>query len=368
MVTLITEKLQDQTLEEISTTETILGEQPRRSLRDRSSIDTVRRASRLQHRRTSRTTASDASSTQDGSKLRELTSSFLTTRCHSYPPAKKRLCRSLSDPYKEYEGNANWIPEPSSIWTPVKPKRTERVKSSGARSLDFCSKDTFTWSTPPESPIPRPVSANSTLEDSKFFPLRFISEEKDGIQIDTVANVGQSDECGNLQSETVPRRSQSHPSFSHISNCGLKRRLSEIDIPRPALDFDKMKAMSFSNKIVDKRSLKSPKYLRKRNLPASPKHLCLPNQEKTMLMPTDTEDLGSSLLITPSASPTTDVKPFEDFKVGLKTENDDENANRKPFTDYFNAGSIMADVELDIKLIEEDGSLNHSTHNTMFFT
>lgn len=211
--------------------------------------DIGRRASKLQHRRTNRTTASNVSCTQDGSKSGKLASFFPSTRCHSYPPAKKRLCRSLSDPYKEYESNANWIPEPSSIWTPVKPKRTDRVKPSSARSLEFGSKETLAWSTPPESPIPRPVSANSTLEDSKFFPLRFISEERDGIQFDTVANVGQSDECGNLQSETVPRRSQSHPSFSHISHCGLKRRLSEIDIPRPALDFDKMKAVSQAFKI-----------------------------------------------------------------------------------------------------------------------
>lgn len=100
----------------------------------------------------------------------------------------------------------------------------------------------------------------------------------------------------------------------------------------------------------------------------SPKHLSLPKQGENMLTPTDTEDFASSLLITPSASPTTDVKSFEDFKVGLKTENNNENAKRKPVTDYFTASSIMSDAELDIKLIEEDGTLNHATHNLMFFS
>jgi hypothetical protein len=205
----------------------------------------VRRTSRLHHRTrtlTNRPTTNEAC-IEGGSKLGELTSSFFTTRCHSYPPAKKRLCRSLSDPYKDHESKSSWNPEPSSIWTPVKPRRSERTKPLGARSLEFGSRETFSWSTPPESPIPRPVSANSTLEDSKFFPLRFISEERDGNQLETAGNFWQSGESSNL-SATMPRRSHSHPSFSHISNSGLKRRLSEVDIPRPALDFDKMKAVS----------------------------------------------------------------------------------------------------------------------------
>ena len=206
----------------------------------------MRRTSRRQHRRTltNRTTTNDPCiTTKDGSELSECSSTSLTTRCHSYPPAKKRLCRSHSDPYKDYESKPMWSPEPSSIWTPVRPKKNDRTKPSGARSLEFSSKDTFNWSTPPESPIPRPVSANSTLEEFKFFPLRFISEEKDGSQFESHVKFEKSDECDNL-STAMPRRSHSHPSFSHISNAGLKRRLSEIDIPRPALDFDKMKAVN----------------------------------------------------------------------------------------------------------------------------
>lgn len=211
-------------------------------------LDSVRRTSRLQHRKTltNRTTKSEAS-VQDSSKRGELTSSFFPTRCHSYPPAKKRLCRSLSDPYKDYECKGSWSPEPSSIWTPVKPRKNERMQHSGARSLEFGSREIFSWSTPPESPIPRPVSANSTLEDSKF-SLRLIKEERDGNQLETVVNLEQSSDCGDL-SATMPRRSHSHPSFSHISNSGLKRRLSEIDIPRPALDFDKMKAVNEFNSL-----------------------------------------------------------------------------------------------------------------------
>jgi hypothetical protein len=91
-----------------------------------------------------------------------------------------------------------------------------------------------------------------------------------------------------------------------------------------------------------------------------------------MLTPTVPEDLGLSLLITPTASPTADVKTFEDFKGSRKTQNKDENANKKStsITDcnYYTTDSIMVDTELDIKLIEEDGTLNNPTHNTMYFT
>lgn len=223
-------------------------------------LDAIGKVSRVQRRRalTNRDTTNDMYiHIQDGSKLGDLASSFLNpTRCHSYPPAKKRLCRSLSDPFKEYGGKASWIPEPSSIWTPVRPGKSERTKASTrARSLDFRTRETLSWSTPPESPIPRPVSANSTVEDSKFIPLRFINEERDLNQIETVVKSAESGECCNL-STTMPRRSHSHPSFLHLSNSGLKRRLSEIDIPRPALDFDKMKAVSgfsaFKIQTIDK--------------------------------------------------------------------------------------------------------------------
>ena len=90
-----------------------------------------------------------------------------------------------------------------------------------------------------------------------------------------------------------------------------------------------------------------------------------------MSTPNVPEDLGSSLLITPTASPTTDVKSFENFKVSLKIRNKDENGNRKCTSltdcDHISADTIMVDTELDINLIEEDGTLNNPTHNTMFF-
>lgn len=180
---------------------------------------------------------------QEVGKLR--TSAFHGTRCQSYPPARKRLCRSLSNTDANFESVSGWRPEPSSIWTPVKSRKTDTYyKPSGVRSLEFTCGETFfnSWSTPPESPISRPVSANSTMDDSKFFPLRLISDEKHNNEIDK-GFTDASQECHKM-SPTMPRRSQSHPSFTLNMNSGLKRRLSEIDIPRPALDFNKMKAVN----------------------------------------------------------------------------------------------------------------------------
>lgn len=91
-----------------------------------------------------------------------------------------------------------------------------------------------------------------------------------------------------------------------------------------------------------------------------------------MLTPSVPEDLGSSLLITPTASPTADTKTADNSNVSCKAQNEDENANRKTtlLTDctYIGSENIIVDMELDIKLIEEDGTLNNPMHNTLFFT
>ena len=128
--------------------------------------------------------------------------------------------------------------------------KNDRVRATGARSLEFNTcKDTFSWSTPPESPIPRPVSANSALGDSTFSPLRLISEESNNSSCFSVGKNTQRKPCSSFCS-TISR-SHSHPSFStgfsSFANNGLKRRLSEVDIPRPALDFDKMKAVNYQS-------------------------------------------------------------------------------------------------------------------------
>ena len=171
--------------------------------------------------------------------------STLTGRSNTYPPAKKRLCHSLSHLNEDHGAKPSWNPEPSSIWTPVKPSKGDRANPTNSRSLEFTDKETSSWSTPPESPIPRPVSANSALEDSRFFPLRLSSEERDSrsrFNSSCFVKTSQAKQSTNLC--TFLSRSHSQPSFSSVVNNNLKRRLSEEDIPRPALNFDKMKAVS----------------------------------------------------------------------------------------------------------------------------
>ena len=76
-------------------------------------------------------------------------------------------------------------------------------------------------------------------------------------------------------------------------------------------------------------------------------------------------------MITPTASPTNigEEKTLENEKCAQK---EDENANRsvQPFVNqkYLNYVTLKVDTDLDIKLIEEDGTLNdNEIHNNMLF-
>lgn len=372
MVTQITDKLRQQTLDEISATAKPLQyDQLRGASKESETFDVGRKSSKTsyQHRRSHTCRNIKIQSFgQDGPEGSKAEST-LTGRCHSYPPAKKRLCRSVSDPSKDQTIKPIWSPEPSSIWTPVKPRKSDRGKPTGARSLEFTSRETFSWSTPPESPIPRPVSANSALGDSTFFPLRLISEESDNSSCYSVGKTTHPKPCSSFHS-TMPR-SHSHPSFSTCVNNGLKRRFSEEDIPRPALDFDKMKARSFVNTSTQKRNVKSPKYSQKRQASVSPKNI------KTLTSKLSSEncnylsvDLDSSLMITPTASPT-DIGEVKALKVAKCAQKKDENSNtsHQPFTEqkYLNFMTLKVNTDLDIKLIEEDGTLDNEIHNNMLF-
>lgn len=77
-------------------------------------------------------------------------------------------------------------------------------------------------------------------------------------------------------------------------------------------------------------------------------------------------------MITPTASPTNigEEKTLEDEKCAQK---EDENANTsllEPFANqkYLNYVTLKVDTDLDIKSIEEDGTLSdNEIHNNMLF-
>ena len=88
-------------------------------------------------------------------------------------------------------------------------------------------------------------------------------------------------------------------------------------------------------------------------------------------------DLSSSLLITPTASPTNleETKPHYDFSKPCPDKHympEDENANTRfgSFSEEKCFGyETPIHTDLDIELIEEDGTLNdNGIHNTYIFS
>ncbi len=211
-------------------------------------------------------------------------------------PPKKRHCRSLSIPGDGTSGR-KWQPQASSIWRPVavrshlnnnkllknrnsplglyrpphstSPLLGQVAPSSG--SLHPLSKSEDYFSTPPESPIPRPASASSGYHDSSFssinsawletsplpnsnkheaFRMRSLSMEEPkslrGLACTNPKSTGSMPVIPGSQTDnstpSSPRRPRvprcrSQPCVLHERK-SLKRRRDEA---RPALDFQKMK-------------------------------------------------------------------------------------------------------------------------------
>ena len=238
-------------------------------------------------------------------------------------PPKKRHCRSLSIPGDGKCGR-KWQPQASSIWRPValRPHLTsgkghknrnsplalhKRDKASSSSPLGGAAPGSHhpgnssqspgvgTWcvgsdcfSTPPESPVPRPASASSGFYDSSTGSLNVVGFDTSPVQGGTGGATGacylkmrsfsmeepiSTTLCGARGSGggwsstgntgSVPVMSSqnvqstpSSPSRYHIPRCrsqpcellherksGLKRRRDE---ERPALDFCKMKEVGFT--------------------------------------------------------------------------------------------------------------------------
>nr|XP_054765781.1 protein FAM53A-like [Lytechinus pictus] len=218
-------------------------------------------------------------------------------------PPKKRHCRSLSAG-EVTEGRSRWKPNASKIWRPFRHCRAKldayqghspmlNVSSynnnpgsdsssipSTTLNLAGDSSDPMNqYSTPPESPIPRPASAtsweNSTnppvwLEQTSFKPLtsprlwhrlRSLEDaEKEGLSVSSgsVASLTSSVDSapevdltssggfarGTFKKAVVMPRCRSQPCVSSRKKCGKKRRREEE--PRPKLDLFKMREVGFT--------------------------------------------------------------------------------------------------------------------------
>ena len=190
--------------------------------------------------------------------------------CSITPPAppKKRHCRSLSTGELI---ERKWKPRSSKIWrTPAQGKRkceSHHLHSphqkagnssglSGIPSSSGLNPSVNEFSTPPESPIPRPTSSASWdgaisgipfwLEHASFRPVLSprahslsFSEDKASESSGSVCSfTGSTD--SEMDRGVVPQRCHSHPS---VRKSGKKRRREEE--VRPKLDLFKMEEVGF---------------------------------------------------------------------------------------------------------------------------
>jgi hypothetical protein len=205
-------------------------------------------------------------------------------------PPTKRHCRSLSIPGDGNNNTRRWQPQASSVWRPVAlrshhhhnnnnrlknrnsplglhrpPPCTSPLLGQVATSITLrplSKSEDFNFTTPPDSPVPRPASAAGVYYDSSGWletsPYRIRSQSIDehfacGLAESTNSKVtgsmpvipgsGQAASStpsspGSLQ--RVPR-CRSQPCVLHERKC-LKRRRDE---ERPALDFRKMKETAY---------------------------------------------------------------------------------------------------------------------------
>ncbi|KAI8482023.1 protein import into nucleus [Branchiostoma belcheri] len=296
MVTLITEKLQNHCLEDKDVTYNQIDHRPaHRSLRARSF--TIPKTYRYgEHKRTAfveknglRSGVTEAMAYPPGDRMTILTRSrhksetSAPTRFNFHcndsndisqtppepPPPKKRHCRSLSIPTELSQTDSSWKPSGCKLWTPVtKLKQGQNGLNSTASfrgsnsSLSsfpvhaggrapFSPSEQF--STPPESPIPRPASASSGFFDTSLSAPWLDNSPTRHKRTDSSVSEAVSEGSGSLSSvgssltstPELPRRrvglprARSQPCvLHHDRKGGLKRRREE---ERPTIDFVKMK-------------------------------------------------------------------------------------------------------------------------------
>ncbi|ELU04150.1 hypothetical protein CAPTEDRAFT_219592 [Capitella teleta] len=280
MVTIITEKLRNQKLDDLQFAP--ISQQTSRKPFDGGGIlkaDTVGDAAHVwgdsfwRRRHASfpqNVLRSERAQTADGSQQ-------LPCSAASEVPPLKRHCRSLSVPGDQPpRSGAQWQPQAGSIWRPVRTRKNHR--SSPLCSLGSSSSSSIklkqpprTWSslsepTPPEtpSPVPRPASASSgfcsqaslwTTDGSPGAPPPGASpwpsagpaEEPcppfSAVSMPTLPHHHVRSTPSSPRRQRVPR-CRSQPSLLSDRKGGLKRRREES---RPTLDFFKMKETALEN-------------------------------------------------------------------------------------------------------------------------
>ncbi|XP_078669419.1 protein FAM53A-like isoform X1 [Branchiostoma floridae x Branchiostoma belcheri] len=371
MVTLITEKLQNHCLEDKDVTYNQIDHRPaHRSLRARSF--TIPKTYRYgEHKRTAfveknglRSGVTEAMAYSPGDRMTILTRSrhksetSAPTRFNFHcndsnisqtppepPPPKKRHCRSLSIPTELSQTDTSWKPSGCKLWTPVtKLKQGQNGLNSTASfrgsnsSLSsfpvhaggrapFSPSEQF--STPPESPIPRPASASSGFFDTSLSAPWLDNSPTRHKRTDSSVSEAVSEGSGSLSSvgssltstPELPRRrvglprARSQPCvLHHDRKGGLKRRREE---ERPTIDFVKMKESSYDHCSQRKQGVRIPQYVVSTNIRSSRSLASFFIDSEFFLglkpiMSSPCDSTLSSVMITPSQSPTKDLEENKD--------------------------------------------------------
>lgn len=362
MVTVITDKLKDQSLEDLPCDETeISAVQLRLHPGGATHISECPLAHRLRR---------DARQSFGHSRTRSYPShrprrAYCKNCCgadsssmHSthVPPANKKLCSTLSLPDNESaEAQLLWVPRASSVWQPVdncgrKPRsasipdeRTNLTESLGINN------EMESMSTPPASPTPRPASADAALVEKHLV----MKNESEGCNL-----VG--DKARDLNFNWKPNlfglhRSRSQPCFDR-KRSGVKRRIDEdFDARRPALDLAKMEETSYYRCRDRRKGLRIPKYMNKRSTKGLTSYFTEP--ENFTLKPIASSPLDaqeSSIMITPSSSPTKQLDSGIEIVEGLKASNKISNLTNGSRVQDEGVFHLDYDSELDLNSIEED--------------
>lgn len=369
MVTVITDKLKNQSLEDLPSDEPEINALQLRAISSRNNhvsecplAHCLRRDVRqiFGHSRTrsypshrpGRTYCNNCSVT-DSSAMHSTTQ----------PPANKKLCSSLSLPGST-EVQSLWAPRASAVWQPVENcvKKPRSVSCPDDKfklaELLWINNEVESISTPPASPTPRPASADATFGEKHLF-MKNESPKSDP----TGSKINENRDLNFNWKPNLSglHRSRSQPCFDRRKS-GVKRRIEDdFDSHRPALDLEKMEETSYFRCQNRKKGLRIPKYMNKKCSRELTSYFA--ESENFTLKPITSSPLYasvSSVMITPTSSPTkqldSEIEIIEDLKGQNKLSDlqNDGLHNLNPKAQDEGIFPIDFNSDLDLNSIEDD--------------
>ncbi|XP_022802917.1 protein FAM53C-like [Stylophora pistillata] len=371
MVTVITDKLKNQSLEDLPRDEPEINAIQLRVLSSRNNhVSECPIAYRLHgdvrqtfgHSRTRsypshrpRRTYCNNCSVTDSSAMHSTT----------LPPANKKLCSSLSLlGSKSTEVQPLWAPRASAVWQAVEncEKKPRSVSCPDDKfklaELLWINSEVESISTPPASPTPRPASADAALGEKHLFT-KNESPESDP----TCSKINENRDLNFNWKPNLPglHRSRSQPCFDRKKS-GVKRRIEDdFDSHRPALDLAKMEETSYFRCQNRKKGLRIPKYMNKKCSRGLTNYFA--ESENFTLKPIASSPLcapNSSVMITPSSSPTkqldSEIEIIEELKGKNKTSDfqNEGSHNLNPKAQDEGVFHLDYNSDLDLNSIEDD--------------